>query len=121
MEKNMNPSHRIILFPIHLRTAIILLLIAAVLLWLNLRPTKYEVLLGPKPPLRLDPVTRGMFYYGWPFSPCMLCVFHGMQWHPEESFCEVALLADAVVAFAVLAAAGFLSEWFIRHRAVMLG
>jgi hypothetical protein len=94
-----------------------LILVAGVLVWLNFRVTADQTWLGHiEPPDELNPLTRSLFFRGWPLSPWMLCPFHGMKWHPEEIFCELALVLDAVVALLVLAALGYACEWWVRGR-----
>ena len=70
--------------PVHRTTAILLTLLTGVLLWANLRPTGWqEEFGGVDSPLELDPITRAMFWRGWPLSPCMICLVHGMKFHPS--------------------------------------
>jgi hypothetical protein len=70
--------------PVHRTTAFLLALISGVLLWANLRPTGWqEGLGGVDPPEALDPVTRALFWRGWPLSPCMVCLVHGLRFHPS--------------------------------------
>jgi hypothetical protein len=92
---------------VHLPTVIILTLVGGVLLWLNLQPTKYQDLMNMLPPDDLDPITRALFYRGWPLSPFMLCPVHGMKYHPEDGPTSLALV--------LLAALGCISEWWIRR------
>jgi hypothetical protein len=93
-----------------------LVLVSGVFLWLNLRPTGLEQAFNLRPPDELDPLTRALFYRGWPLSPCTVCVYRGMRWHPEESFCQVPLLLDALVALGTLAVIGCAWEVYIRRR-----
>jgi hypothetical protein len=70
--------------PVYRITAILLILLTGVLLWANLRPTGWqEEFGGIVSPLELDPITKAMFWRGWPLSPCMVCLFHGMRLHPS--------------------------------------
>ena len=71
--------------PVHRTTAILLTLLTGVLLWTNLRPTVWQEDFGGgiDAPTGLDPITRAMFWRGWPLSPCMVCLFHGMRLHPS--------------------------------------
>jgi hypothetical protein len=86
--------------PVHRTTAFLLALISGVLLWANLRPTGWqEGLGGVDPPEALDPVTRALFWRGWPLSPCMVCLVHGLRFHPSGVE-QCALVLDGVL-FAV--------------------
>jgi hypothetical protein len=68
--------------PVHLATTIVLTLLTGILLWANLRPTVWqEEFGGIDAPRRLDPITKAMFWRGWPLSPCMVCLIHGMKFH----------------------------------------
>src|SRR4029077_15926572 len=68
--------------PVHRTTAILLTLLTGVLLWANLRPTGWqEEFGGVDSPLELDPITKAMFWRGWPLSPFMFCLIHGMKFH----------------------------------------
>ena len=29
----------------------------------------------------MDPVTKAMFYRGWPLAPFMVCLVHGLRFH----------------------------------------
>lgn len=102
-------------FKVHSATVVVLIFCAGILLWANLRPTGWERELSLKPPRELDPITRWMFYRGWPVSPWMLCSVHGMKWHPEESFVQLALVVDGVVSIVMLTAVGVALEWGLRR------
>jgi hypothetical protein len=71
--------------PVHLTTTILLTLLTGILLWANLRPTVWQEDFGGgiDAPTGLDPITRAMFWRGWPLSPCMTCLIHGMRFHPS--------------------------------------
>src|SRR3954451_11934120 len=61
--------------PVHLTTTILLTLLTGILLWANLRPTGWQEELGRvEAPAELDPVTKAMFWRGWPLSPFMVCL-----------------------------------------------
>jgi hypothetical protein len=68
--------------PVHRTTAILLTLLTGILLWANLRPTGWEEEFGGPTPMESDPITRAMFWRGWPLCPFMVCLFHGMRFHP---------------------------------------
>jgi hypothetical protein len=71
--------------PVHLTTTILLTLLTGILLWANLRPTVWQEEFGGgiDAPTGLDPITKAMFWRGWPLSPCMICLIHGMKFHPS--------------------------------------
>jgi len=61
--------------PVHLTTTILLTLLTGILLWANLRPTGWQEEWGMvEAPAGLDPVTKAMFWRGWPLSPFMFCL-----------------------------------------------
>jgi hypothetical protein len=68
--------------PVHRTTAILLTLLTGILLWANLRPSGWQEDFGGESPPELDPVTRTMFWRGWPLSPCMVHLFGG-RFHPS--------------------------------------
>jgi hypothetical protein len=103
-------------FRVHRPTVILLALVAGLFLWLNLRPTDHQERLNLLPPRELDPLTRRLFYRGWPLSPFLVCEYRGMKWHPEESFCQSALLLDAGAVLSVLVALGCACEWWMRRQ-----
>src|SRR3954465_13945119 len=69
--------------PVHRTTAILLTLLTGILLWANLRPTVWQEEFGggSDAPTGLDPITKAMFWRGWPLSPFMFCLIHGMRFH----------------------------------------
>src|SRR5690242_17622026 len=69
--------------PVHRTTAILLTLLTGILLWANLRESGWEAEWGGPIAPGLDPITRAMFWRGWPLSPFMFCLFHGMKYHPS--------------------------------------
>ena len=100
--------------PVHRTTAILLTLLTGVLLWANLRPTGWqEEFGGVESPLELDPITHAMFWRGWPLSPCMVCLVHGMRFHPGGV--EPCVLAfDGVLFLVALFATKSVSERCLR-------
>jgi hypothetical protein len=69
--------------PVHRTTAILLTLLTGILLWANLRPSGWQEEFGGDSPPELDAITRTMFWRGWPLSPCMVCLVHGMRFRPS--------------------------------------
>lgn len=99
---------------VHLATAVLLMLVTGILLWANLRPTRWQEEFGVDTPVELDPITEAMFWRGWPLSPCMVCLVHGMMFHP----CGVqwALVLDAVLFVAALLTVKAVCERCLRWR-----
>ena len=58
---------------VHRITSVVMTIIAGALLWLNLRPTRWQERLYENPPEYLDPVSNAVFYRGWPVGPWMIC------------------------------------------------
>jgi hypothetical protein len=106
--------------PVHLSTAILLALITGALLWANLRASGWQREWGPGMTEKVDPITKKMFWRGWPLCPCMLCYVRHMELDPAGCFVQGALIADAAVFVVALSAAKALSEgclrWHDRRR-----
>jgi hypothetical protein len=105
--------------PVHLTTTILLTLLTGILLWANLRPTVWQEEFGwIDAPTGVDPITKAMFWRGWPLSPCMICLIHGMRFHPG-GIEGCALVFDGVLLLVALFAAKAVCEscfrW-LQHR-----
>ena len=71
--------------PVHRTTAILMTLLTGVSLWANLRPTALQGDFGNVDgPPGLDPVTRALFWRGWPLPPCVVCV-DGLRFRPGSA------------------------------------
>jgi hypothetical protein len=82
--------------PVRPTTAILLTLLTGVLLWANLRDSGWHAVWNEDAPEGLDPVTKAMFYRGWPLAPFNFCLVHGLRFHPSGlEQCVLAL--DGVV------------------------
>ena len=104
--------------PVHPITAILLILLTGVLIWANLRPTALQQDFAGESLPGLDPVTRAMFFRGWPLAPCMVCLVHGLRFHPNGvEQCVLALdgVLFLVALYATKAACERLLRWR-RHR-----
>jgi hypothetical protein len=101
--------------PVHLTTTILLTLLTGILLWANLRPTVWQEEFGGgiDAPTGLDPITKAMFWRGWPLSPCMICLIHGMRFHPS-GIEGCALVFDGVLFLVALFAAKAVCESCFR-------
>ena len=102
---------------VHLATGILLTLIAVIYLWANLRPTGWRREWNTGPPVQLYPITKAMFWRGWPVCPFMFAEYRHMTF---ISGGEGALVFDglfyALILFAVKAAC----ERCFRHRSWLL-
>jgi hypothetical protein len=87
---------------VHLATGILLTVVAGLLLWANLRPTRWEKEFGVSTPDQLDPVAKSMFCRGWPLSPCLICIHHHMTVDPSDPAIYLALTSDGIVFVAAL-------------------
>ena len=65
----------------------------------------------PGAPPELDPVTRAIFWRGWPICPFMNCPYRHMAFSPTDAFVEQALIYDFAVFVGTLLATRFLVEW----------
>jgi hypothetical protein len=101
--------------PVHLTTTILLTLLTGILLWANLRPTVWQEDFGggTDAPTTLDPITKAMFWRGWPLSPCMVCLIHSMKFHPS-GIEGCVLVFDGVLFLAALFASKAVFESFFR-------
>jgi hypothetical protein len=91
--------------PVHFATTIALTLLTGILLWANLRPTVWQEDFGGgiDALTGLDPITKAMFWRGWPLSPCMVCLIHGMKFHPSGIEGCVLVLDGALFVVALFA------------------
>ena len=88
--------------------AVYLTLLAFILIWANLRATGWQKLFGGTTPAGLDPVTAAMFWRGWPVSPFMVSLVHGMTYHPHGT--PLALIFDGFIFWVILLAAKAMSR-----------
>ncbi len=102
--------------PVHRTTAILLTLLTGILLWANLRPTVWQEEFGggSDAPTGLDPITKAMFWRGWPLSPCMICLIHGMKFH-TSGIEGCVLVFDGVLFLVALFAAKAVCESCFRR------
>ena len=106
---------------VHLATGILLVVVAGLLLWANLRATGLQKEFNGLPPeqLELGPVATSMFYRGWPVSPCTVCKTGGGMPHPQDAVVRFALVIDGVVFSVALLVARRVCELCFRWRAKM--
>jgi hypothetical protein len=97
---------RIVLSPRRVRvpTSVVLTIVAGALIWANLRPIDWELQFDVNPPDGLDPITRAMFWRGWPICPFMLCRMQHMAFQPSGPLPAGALVINAFTLVAALMA-----------------
>jgi hypothetical protein len=105
---------------LHYLTVIIVIIAVCPLLWLNTHPpTDWKLLTANNqlhPPKTLDPLSKAMFYKGWPLSPCMFCSLRNLRWDPDDvGGVYFALLIDIGVILVVGVVSGLISEFCIRR------
>jgi hypothetical protein len=101
--------------PVRPITAFFLALLTGAWLWANLRDSGWQEVWNERAPESLDPVTKAMFYRGWPVAPFMLCIIHGLRFRPG-GLEGLALVFDWFVLFLVLILARFMCERCARWR-----
>lgn len=95
---------------------VVLALLTVAWIGANLRDTGWsEELGGQRPPDGLDPLTRSLFYRGWPLAPFMVCSRHGNRFRPGGGE-GLVLVFDLLVLFAGLALARFLGDRWPKRR-----
>ena len=101
--------------PVHPATAILLALLTGVWLWANLRNSGWEEVWNERAPAALDPVTKAMFYRGWPLAPFMVCISYFNRFQPSGGE-GLTLVFDWLVLFAALYATKAACERLLRWR-----
>ena len=66
-------------------------------------------------PEGLDPVTKAMFYRGWPLAPFMVCLVHGLRFH-SSGVEGCVLVLDGVLFLVALYATKAACERLLRWR-----
>jgi hypothetical protein len=101
--------------PVHPTTAILLTLLTGVLLWANLRNSGWQEVWNERAPEGLDPVTKAMFYRGWPLAPFMVCLTHGLRFR-FSGVEGCVLVLDGVLFLVALYATKAACERLLRWR-----
>ena len=101
--------------PVHPTTAILLTLLTGVLLWANLRDSGWQEVWNERAPEGLDPVTKAMFYRGWPLAPFMVCLIHGLRFY-SSGVEGCVLVLDGVLFLVALYATKAACERLLRWR-----
>src|SRR3954447_5266538 len=68
-------------FPVRPITLFMLALLAGAWIWANLRNSGWQEEWGNDFPEGLDPITKAMFYRGWPLAPFMVCLVYFNRFH----------------------------------------
>jgi hypothetical protein len=102
-------------FPVRSITLCILALLTGAWIWANLRASGWQEVLNEGAPAGLDPVTKAMFYRGWPLAPFMVCIIYFNRFQPSGLEGSV-LVIDWVVLFVGLFLARFVCERCARWR-----
>ncbi len=98
---------------VHLPTGILLTIVTGTLLWANLRTTGWQEICNELPPDYLDPISKAMFYRGWPVSPCMICEHQNLSVRHGGGG---AMIFDGVFCTVVLLAMKAACEHYFRRR-----
>ncbi|WP_435016217.1 hypothetical protein TA3x_003781 [Tundrisphaera sp. TA3] len=96
-------------------TAILLTLLTGAWLWANLRDPGWQADLNVDAPEGLDPITKAMFYRGWPLAPFMICPTRGMTFHPTGME-GLALILDGACLLVALYATKAACDGLLRRR-----
>ncbi len=102
--------------PVRPITAFFLALLTGAWIWANLRTSGWQEVLNEGTPEGLDPVTKAMFWRGWPLAPVMLCLIHGNRLRPI-GLEGLALVFDWLVLLLVLSLARFVWDRCSHRRA----
>jgi len=95
---------------------VLLVLLTGGWIWANLRTTGWRGIWGEGAPDGLDPVTKSMFWRGWPLAPFMICLIHGNRFRPNGAE-GLVLVVNLLVLFVVLALVAFVGgRWTDRGQ-----
>ncbi len=101
--------------PVRPITAFFLALLTGAWIWANLRTCGWQEVWGERTPEGLDPITKAMFWRGWPLAPFMVCIIHGNRFRPD-GLEKWPLIFDWLVLVVVLSLARFVSERCSQRR-----
>ncbi len=101
--------------PVRPITVFLLALITGPWIWANLRDSGWQEEWGGDIPEGLDPVTKAMFYRGWPLAPFMFCIIYFNRFRPG-GLEGLVLVFDWLVLIAALTLARFVCERCFRER-----
>jgi len=101
--------------PVRPITVFFLALLTGAWIWANLHDFGWEEEWGNDFPEGLDPVTKAMFYRGWPLAPFMLCLVYFNRFHAGGGV-GLVLVFDWLVLIAALSLARFVCERCFHWR-----
>jgi len=102
-------------FPARPLTVVFLSLLTGAWIWANLRDSGWQEEWGNDFPEGLDPVTKAMFYRGWPLAPFMVCIIYFNRFRPG-GLEGLVLVFDWLVLIAALSLARFACEQCCHRR-----
>jgi hypothetical protein len=104
--------------PVRTITVFFLAALTVLWVWANLRTFGWQEVWNERAPEGLDPVTRAMFYRGWPLAPFMVCIIYFNRFRPG-GLEGLVLVFDWLVLIAALSLARFVCErcfhWWDRR------
>jgi hypothetical protein len=95
--------------PVRPITMFFLTLLTGAWIWANLHDFGWEEKWGNDFPEGLDPVTKAMFYRGWPLAPFMVCLVYFNRFHAGSGV-GLVLVFDWLILIAALSLARFVCE-----------
>jgi len=101
--------------PVRPITVFFLALLTGAWIWANLRASGWQEEWGGDIPEELDPVTKAMFYRGWPLAPFMFCIIYFNRFRPG-GLEGLVLVFDWLVLIAALSLARFVCERCFHWR-----
>ena len=101
--------------PVRPTTAAFLALLTGGWIWANLRDSGWQDVLNEDTPAKLDPVTKAMFWRGWPLAPVMICETYFNRLQPS-GIEGVALIFNWLVLLVILSLAKFVCKTGKRGR-----
>jgi hypothetical protein len=101
--------------PVRPITVFFLALLTGAWIWANLRDSGWQEEWGGDIPERSDPVTKAMFYRGWPLAPFMVCLIYFNRFRPS-GLEGLVLVFDWLVLIAALCLARFVCERCFHWR-----
>ncbi|QEH35594.1 hypothetical protein OJF2_41470 [Aquisphaera giovannonii] len=104
---------------VHLATYVSTTLVAGGLLGANLRVNSIArdfLDMGVEAVWGVDPLVQFYFFRGWPLSPCMFCLIHGMRFRGAGFAVGLALGLNLAVAGLILMGVAIVGELLMRRQ-----
>jgi len=101
--------------PVRPIIAFFLASLTGVWVWANLRNSGWQEVWNERAPEGLDPVSKAMFYRGWPLAPFMVCIIYFNRFRPG-GLEGLVLVFDWLVLIAALSLASFVCERCFHWR-----